>query len=193
MRIPLVAGLFLAFILGYTVVFHSDNAFAQLPTPNPLVVPPPPPAAPLQLQPIVPLPGIPSLAIVPTPTANQTPISAARIFNCSCFGPSSPTHWMGRVAAPSYFGAQQAAVSACLAYNENKQPPPPLVSTGQAQSAIPGESAGVGGGSQLGAASGLLANQGAIASVSRAGQQVPQTVTFFGPQQLQACSRCACD
>jgi hypothetical protein len=100
---------------------------------------------------------------------------------------------MGRVAAPSYFGAQQAAVSACLAYNENKQPPPPLVSTGQAQSAIPGESAGVGGSSQLGAASGLLANQGAIASVSRAGQQLPQTVTFFGPQQLLACSRCACD
>src|SRR5690242_3682970 len=158
MRIPLMAGLFLAFILGYPVVFHSGNAFAQLPTPNSFMVPPPP------LRPIVPLQGVPSLAIVPTPAANQTPISAARIFNCSCFGPSSPTSFMGRVTAPSYFGAQQAAVSACLAYNENKQPQLPEVTTGQGQTAIPGQPAGVGGVSQLGAASGLVANQAAVAS-----------------------------
>jgi hypothetical protein len=51
---------------------------------------------------------------------------------------------MGRVSARSYFGAQQAAVSACLAYNENKQPQPPVVSAGQAQTAISGEPAGEG-------------------------------------------------
>jgi hypothetical protein len=193
MRILLVGRLFLAIIAGYAVVFNSDKVFAQLPTPNPFVVPPLPPSAPPPLRPIVPLPGVPSLAAVPTPAANQIPISAARIFDCSCFGPANPTHWMGRVSAPSYFSAQQAAVSACLAYNENKEPQPPMVSAGQAQAAIPGEPAGIGNGSQLGAASGLVANQAAIASVSRAGQQLPHTVTLPGPQQLQACSRCACD
>jgi hypothetical protein len=192
MRILSLAGCLLAFLIGY-IGFHPADVFAQLPTPNPLILPPPAPAPPAPLRPIAPLPGIPSLAVVPTPSANVTPVSAGRIFDCSCFGPASPTHWMGRVAAPSYFGAQQAAVSACLAYNQNKEPQPPVVSAGQGQSAIPGQAASSGSATQFSAASGLVANQAALASALRAGQQLPSTTTFFGPQQLQACSRCACD
>jgi hypothetical protein len=99
----------------------------------------------------------------------------------------------GTGSGAELFGAQQAAISACLSYNENKEPQPPLVSAGQAQSAVPGESASSGSSTQLSAASGLVANQAALASALRAGQQLPSTTTFFLPQQLQACSRCACD
>jgi len=189
MKFPSVVAPFLIFALGYMLVSHPGTACAQLPKPNPLIVPPLPPPPPAQLRPVVPLPGIPSLAVVPTPAAIATPTSAARIFDCSCSGPASPTHWTGRVAAPSYFSARQAAVSACLAYNQNKEPQPPVVVTGRPT--VAGASSG--GGNLLGAATGLIANQAAVASALSAGQQLPSTVTFFAPQQLRACSRCACD
>jgi hypothetical protein len=180
----------LVLTLGCAVIFHPGSANAQLPTPNPLIVPAPLPPPPAQLRPIVPLPGIPSLSAIPSPLAVATPISASRIFNCSCFGPASPTHWMGHVTAPSYFSAQQAAVSTCLAYNENKEPQPPEVTAGQSSS---GAAAGTGGVSQSNAVSGLVANQAAVASALSAGQQLPATVSVFAPQQLRACSRCACN
>ncbi|MBV8053984.1 MAG: hypothetical protein JO071_01950 [Deltaproteobacteria bacterium] len=170
---------FLVLAFGYLLVSHPGPVFAQLPAPNPLVVPPLPPPPPAQLRPIVPPQqgGIPSLAVVPTPAVIATPISAARIFNCSCFGQASPTHWMGRVSAPGYFSAQQTAVNTCLAYNRDKEPQPPVVLSG----------------SQLGAVTGLVANQTAVASALSAGQQLPSTVTFFTPQQLRACSHCTCN
>jgi hypothetical protein len=178
MKFLSVAAWFLVLALGYVLVSHPGPACAQLPTPNPLIVPPPPPPPPAQLAPIAPLEGgIPSLSVVPTPAAAATPTSVSRTFNCSCFGQASPTHWMGTVAAPGYFSAQQAAVSACLAYNQNKEPQPPVVNTG----------------SQLGAVTGLVANQAALASALSAGQQLPSTVTFLTPQQLRACSHCACN
>ncbi len=183
---------FLVLTLGYVFVSHPGSVCAQLPTPNPLIVPPPLPPPPPQLPPIAPPQGsIPSLAVIPTPAAAAPPTSAARIFDCSCFGPASPTHWMGRVTAPSYFNAQQAAISACLAYNQTKQPQPPLVIAGQSQSPIAGAPAI--GGSELNAVTGLIANQAAVASALSAGQQLPPTVTFFALQQLRACSHCACD
>jgi hypothetical protein len=199
MKFPSLVVWFLVLTFGYVFVSHPGSVCAQLPTPNPLIVPSPLPPPPPTLAPIAPAQaGIPSLAIVPTPAASATTPSVARIFNCSCFGPASPTHWMGTVTAPSYFNAQQAAVSACLAYNDTKEPQPPEVTTGQAQSgtaAAPatGTAAPATGGSQLSAVTGLVANQAALASALSAGQQLPSTVTFFATQQLRACSRCACD
>jgi hypothetical protein len=191
MKFPLRLIWFLVLTFGYVFVSHPGSVYAQLPTPNPLIVPPLPPPPPPQLAPIAPVQGIPSLAAVPTPAVSAPAPSAARVFNCSCFGSASPTHWMGTVSAPSYFNAQQAAVSACLAYNETKQPQPPLVAAGQAQSPIAGVPAT--GGSQLNAVTGLIANQEAVASALSAGQQLPSTTTVFTAQQLRACSRCACD
>ena len=182
----------LALAFGGVFVLHPGPVCAQLPTPNPLIVPAPLPSPPAQLTPIVPPIGIPSLAIVPTPAAIATPTSVSRTFNCSCFGPASPTHWMGHVMAPSYFSAQQAAVSACLAYNDTKEPQPPVVAARTSPSAGAATSASATS-SGLSAVTGLIANQAAVASALSAGQQLPSTVTFFGPQQLRACSRCACD
>ena len=193
MKFPQAVAGFLALTLGSMLVAHLGCAFAQLPTPNPLIVPPPAPPPPAQLPPIAPQQGIPSLAIVPTPRVAATPTSALRVFNCSCFGSPGPTHWMGRVTAPGYFAARQAAVSTCLAYNENKQPQPPIVTAGPPSSAVSGAPGGAGAGNPLSVASGLIANQAAAASALSAGQQLPPTVTFFAPQQLRACSRCTCN
>jgi hypothetical protein len=197
MKFPSVIVWFLVLSFGYVFVSHPGSAYAQLPTPNPLVVPPPLPPPPPTLAPIAPpANAIPSLAVVPTPAAAATPPSVARVFNCSCFGPASPTHWMGTVSAPSYFNARQAAASACLAYNDTKQPQPPLVTAaGQAPIGTVGgvTSVPVNSVSQLSAVTGLIANQAAVASALSAGQTLPTTVTSFTAQQLQACSRCACD
>jgi hypothetical protein len=183
----------LVLTIGCAFVFHPRPVCAQLPTPNPLIVPPTPGPGPAPLRPIAPLPGIPSLVAVPSPAANATPVSASRIFDCSCFGLVGPTHWMGRVTAPSYFAARQSAISACLAYNENKQPQPPVVAAGPSSSTGQGASTSVGSANQSVTGSGLIANQAAVASALSAGQQLPSSVTFFAPQQLRACSRCACD
>ena len=66
-----------------------------------------------------------------------------------------------------------------------------VVAVGQAASPIAGVP--VTGDSQLNAATGLIANQEAVASALSAGQQLPSTTTAFTAQQLRACSRCACD
>ena len=177
---------------GCMLVCHPGLVCAQLPTPNPLIVPPPLPPPPPTLPPVAaPQGGIPSLAVVPTPAAAATPTSVSRTFNCSCFGPASPTHWIGTVAAPSYFSARQAAVNACLAYNQVKEPQPPVVAAaGESGPTAAAPATGVG---SLSAVTGLIANQAAVASALSAGQQLPSTVTFFAPEQLRACSRCACD
>jgi len=179
---------------GCILVSHPGPVYAQLPTPNPLIVPPPLPPPPPQLPPVAaPQGGIPSLAVVPTPAAAATPTSVSRTFNCSCFGPASPTHWMGTVAAPGYFNAQQAAVSACLAYNQVKEPQPPIVAAGGASASATAGAPGAVSAGGLNAVTGLIANQAAVASAVSAGQQLPSTVTFFAPQQLRACAHCACD
>jgi hypothetical protein len=174
-----VVGLTLVFVLGIGLRRDCAALWAQLPPPNPLTAPRPLPSAPAALPAPVPPQGIPSLAVVPPPSS-PTPTPSARVFNCSCFGPASPTHWMGRVTAPSYFGARQAAVGACLSYNQNREPQPPVVPTGPPSSVVS-------------AVSGIVANQAAVVSSLSAGQQLPGSVTFFTPQQLRACSQCTCD
>jgi len=190
MKIPSTVAWFPVVIAWSVLIFHPRPVCAQLPAPNPLIVPAPLPSPPAPLPPVGPQQGIPPLAVVPPPAGLATPVSALRTFNCSCFGPASPTHWMGRVTAPGYFAAQQTAVSTCLSYNENKQPQPPRVA-GQSSGTGPASNTSIG--TQLGALTGLVANQGAVASALSAGQQLPPTVTFFAAQQLRACSRCACN
>lgn len=169
----------LAFVLVIGLPDDRGASWAQLPAPDPLTAPRAVPSAPAQLAPPVPPQGLPSLAVVPPPRA-PAPTPSVRAFSCSCVGPASPTHWMGRVTAPGYFGARQAAVSACLSYNENREPQPPVVPSGPASSAAS-------------AVSGIVANQAAVVSSLRAGQQLPGSVTLFTPQQLRACSQCTCD
>jgi len=114
-----------AFAAGLLIVvaltFHQSRSMAQLPTPNPLVAPLPPPSAPATLT----APGAalaaPSLAAVPT-LQGAPPTPAARAFNCSCYGPAEGTSWMGQVSASGYFTAKQTATSACLTYNQQKEP-----------------------------------------------------------------------
>jgi len=175
-----VVALALVFVLGIGLPRDHAALWAQLPPPNPLTAPRAVPSAPAQLAPPVPPQGLPSLAVVPSP-ASPAPTPSFRVFNCSCFGPATPTHWMGQVTTASgYFGARQAAVGACLSYNQNRQPQPPVIPTGPTSSA-------------LAAVSGVVANQAAVVSSRSAGQQLPGNVTFFTAQQLRACSQCTCD
>jgi hypothetical protein len=64
----------------------------------------------------VPVPqAIPSL---PAPYAAPGP----RVFNCSCSGVGTPTHWMGQVTASGYSSASASAGGACAAYYQGKAP-----------------------------------------------------------------------
>ena len=159
---------------------HSA-VWAQLPTPNPLVGPRPLPRAPAQLPAPVSTLIAPPLAPVPAPPTPAPPVTA-RVFNCSCFGPGSSTHWMGRVEAPSYFGARQSALGACLSFNERREPQPALIqqrtSSGQ-----------VGSSSALPLPPGFTSPNAAKA----AGQSLPGGLNFSTAGQLQACQTCTCD
>jgi hypothetical protein len=108
-------------MLALAIVLACEIAWAQLPAPNPLVVPPLPPGPPAQLPApvttaIAPIPiAVPSL-----PAAYSTP--GARMFNCSCSGPRQPTRWMGTVTASSYLAASNSASGACSSYNQGRPP-----------------------------------------------------------------------
>jgi hypothetical protein len=120
--------------------------------------------------------GIPTLGVIPTPAPIATAV-ALRAFNCSCFGPGSGTHWMGQISAAGYFAARQGATSACLSYNELKQPASPYnYASSFAGVALSPQLAG--------------ANQPADAA---AAQVAPGSLNFSTSAQLQACSRCTCN
>jgi len=170
----LVLPLFMLFALE--APGHGSFAWAQLPTPNPLVGPRPLPSPPPTLPAPVPPQGIPSLVpVLPPPT--PTPAPQARVFNCACFGPSSGTHWMGHVQAPTYFAARQSALGACLAYSQ-REPQSPLI---------------------LPRISGLtppIALPPGFAPTDEANEQeqpLPGTLNFSTAQQLRMCSQCTCD
>jgi hypothetical protein len=161
------------------LVARFDRAAAQLPPPNPLVVPSALPSPPQQLLAPVQPQGLPSLVAIPTARATYAAPSTSRIFNCSCFGPGTGTHFMGQVSATGYFAARQGAVSACLSSNTNKQPAPPSVpiqtpSSNISAPTMPGVS--------------IPANM--AASV---GQSMPGTINFSSSAQLRECSQCTCD
>ena len=154
---------------------HRATVWAQLPPPNPLTAPHPPPRAPALLQPPVQPQGLPSLVVVaPIPTPQATP--ATRVFNCSCFGPGAPTHWIGQVAATSYFGARQAATGACLAFK--REPTSPFIPP-RGQAFAP--AATLPQGFEAPNAGGTVAST------------LPGTINFTTTQQLRSCAQCTCD
>lgn len=153
---------------------------AQLPPPNPLVAPLAAPSGPAQLPAPVQTNIAPVLIAVPSPpAASPTPVS--RVFNCSCFGPASGTHWMGQVSSTGYFAARQTATGACLTYNEQKQPAPPVL--------------GENGVASLAAQSPSVSLPPGFNPVNQAGtvQPLPNEVNLSTGTQTQLCSNCVCD
>lgn len=172
---------FLAILLLPSLILAArlERASAQLPPPNPLVVPSALPSPPQQLlSPVLPE-GVPTLVAIPSPQETYAAPTTSRTFNCSCFGPGSNTHWMGEVSATGYFAARQGAVSACLSYNTNKQPAPPSVP-------IQAPSSNLTGPSMPGVS--IPADQAA-----NVGQTLPGTINFSTAEQERECSQCTCD
>ena len=184
----------------------ASVVWAQLPAPNPLVVPPLPPGPPAQLPApastaIAPLPiSVPSL-----PAAYSTP--GARMFNCSCYGPGEPVHWMGQVTAASYLSASQGASGACVSYNKGK--PPSYGTAGGIGAAnffgsLPGAQQNAGAANNF-PAPGVAQSSGSSSSLGAlpgAAQGIGSANSFGGPstglsfssaQQQRLCSNCVCD
>ncbi len=184
----------------------ASVASAQLPATNPLVVPALPPSPPAQLPApvstaIAPLPvAVPSL-----PAAYSTP--GARMFNCSCFGPGAPTHWMGTVTAASYLSASQSASGACVSYNKGKPPSYGTaggIGAGNFFGPLPGAQQNAGAANNF-PAPGVAQSSGAsssLGSFAGAAQGIGVANSFGGPstglsyssaQQQRLCSMCVCD
>ena len=168
-------------IVGLGTLQQHDGVWAQLPTPNPYVRPRALPSAPSQLPAPVSTLVAPPLAPVPAPPTPAPPVTA-RVFNCSCFGPGSSTHWMGQVQAPSYFGARQSALGACLSFNERREPQPALIQQQRANT-------------QAGASAALPLPPGFTSpgAAAVANQTLPGGLNFSTAAQLQACQTCTCD
>jgi hypothetical protein len=147
---------------------------------NPLIAPVPPPAAPSQLPAPITTAIAPILQPVPTlPIASPTP--SLRAFNCSCFGRATATNWMGQVSAQGYFAARQAAVGACLSYNERRAPQPPVMTSRGSTTAAGANSVPILPGAAIGG------------GASQVGQSLPGTLDLSTAQQLQRCSNCVCN
>lgn len=166
--------------VAVALIQSRREARAQLPPPNPLVAPLPAPSGPAQLPAPVQTNVAPVLIAVPSPpAASPTPVS--RVFNCSCFGPASGTHWVGQVSSTGYFAARQTATGACLAYNEQKEPAPPVI--------------GVNGSASLAQQSPSVSLPSGFEPVNRAGTipAIPNSVDLSVANQTQLCSNCVCN
>jgi hypothetical protein len=171
--IGLIAAIF-AFTLGWPPT--TNPLWAQTASSNPLLLPVPPPAGPAQLPAPVTTAIAPVLIAVPT-LAIATPTPSVRAFNCSCSGRGNPTNWMGQVIAPSYFAARQSAVGACVAYNTNREPPPP---TETERSSVASTVA-------------ILPQANVPGAAAQLGATLPGTLNFSTSAQLQRCASCVCD
>jgi hypothetical protein len=171
-----IATLLLAAIFTIALVWPQGVVSLWAQTGNPLIAPVPPPAAPAQLPAPVTTAIAPILATVaPLPTASPTP--ALRAFNCSCSGRSLGTNWMGVVDAQGYFAARQSAVSACVAYNVNRAPPPPTQTARTTTSTtVP-----------------ILSQANVPGAAAQLGSALPGTLSFSTATDLQECSNCVCD
>jgi len=176
--LKLVGALLLPLLITLALALPRNRTmlWAQLPPPNPFLAPAiTPSGVPSLSQPAATI-GIPTLAVIPTPAASAaTP--GPRVFNCSCFGPGSGTHFVGRVSATGYFAARQGATSACLALNEIKQP----------ASAFNYDKFAAG------AALATPALAGATLPVDAAALQTLPGGLNSSTAQLQMCSTCACN
>jgi hypothetical protein len=176
---PVKGTAILVLVAIYTMALGWPRSIAPLwaqTATNPLIAPVPPPAAPSQLPAPVTTAIAPILAPVPT-LALATPTPSSRLFNCSCSGRASATNWMGTVTAPGYFAARQSAVGACVAYNRNREPPPP---TGTARSGTGSSVPTLPGADVPGAAAQLTST-------------LPGTIGALTSASLQNCSNCVCD
>jgi hypothetical protein len=179
MRIfKIIAALLLPVLITVALTLPPERmrSWAQLPPGNPNLAPAiVPTVVPSLAQPAATI-GIPTLAVIPTPAAIATAVGL-RVFNCSCFGPGSGTHWMGQLSATGYFTARQGATRACLSFNQQKQPP---TAFNYANSF-----AGVALAPRLAGAN-LPPNAAAV-------QPLPGTLNFSTAAQLQMCSQCTCN
>jgi hypothetical protein len=177
--LKLVGALLLPLLMSLALASPRNRTmlWAQLPPPNPNLAPAiTPSGVPSLSQPAATI-GIPTLAVIPTPAAIAT-TPGPRVFNCSCFGPGSGTRFVGRVSATSYFAARQGATSACLSYNQTKEPASAFNyanSFAGAALATPGL-----------AGAGLPPDAAAV-------RTLPGTLNFSSAAQLQVCSRCTCN
>jgi hypothetical protein len=162
--------LLLALFLAIAFPFDRVSLWAQLPPPNPLTAPRAVPSAPSQLPPPVPAEGLPSLAVVASP-ASPSPTPSVRAFNCSCFGPSTGTNWMGQVSASGFFAARQSATGACLSYMQRSPSPPGIPLPTTETQALPILSKGF--------------EQGDLAGIPN--------LNLLSAEQLNACAQCTCD
>ena len=169
------------------------NVWAQLPAPNPLIAPVAPPSAPATLAAPVTVEVAPSLVLPPSPPT-PTPTPSVQTFNCSCYGPGSPTAWMGQVQSTSYFNARQTAQGACVAYNV-RSPSQPAIPSLASQSALPSLPASAS--PQSAAPQGVAAPESGtigalpIDATSEQGQPLPGT-TFSSQTAVNSCLRCSC-
>jgi hypothetical protein len=88
---------------------------------------------------------------------------------------------MGQVSSTGYFAARQTATGACLTYNEQKQPAPPVL--------------GENGVASLAAQSPSVSLPPGFNPVNQAGtvQPLPNEVNLSTGTQTQLCSNCVCD
>ena len=188
------------------VAFELGVGFAQLPQPNPIVVPPLPPGPPAQLPAPITTAVAPSPIAVPTLPAAFSP-PPPRTFNCTCSGPGTPTRWMGTVTSSTNLTAAQSAIGACVSSFVGKSSPPY------------GTAGGIGAGNFFGSLPGALQNAGAantfgspgvaqsagsstsLGSLPGVTQGIGGANSFGGPatglslssaQQSRLCSQCVC-
>jgi hypothetical protein len=183
MRIAkILAALSLPVLIVFAMITSTPiiRLWAQLPPSNPNLGPAVTPSAPPQLSQPAATTGIPPLAPIPSAAA-PTPSPVARVFNCSCFGRGTGTHFMGRVSASGYFAARQSATSACLSSNELKQIPSPFAAPSQV------------GGAALGEAGGTFLPGSTQPADAAAAQVLPGELNFSTAAQLQMCSQCTCN
>lgn len=160
----------------------SKGPYAQLPPSNPLVAPLPAPSAPAQLPAPVTTNIAPALISVPSPPlASPTPL--VTIFNCSCFGPSSGTSWMGQVSSTGVFAARQTATGACLNYNALRQPAPPALNLPEAGANLTQQSVGAP----------LPPGFNPVNQAGAAASQLPGTLTVQNEARATNCAQCVCD
>lgn len=177
--LKLVGALLLPLMMALALALPRNRTmlWAQVSTPNPFLAPASTPSGvPSLSQPAATI-GIPTLAVIPTPVPTAT-TSGPRVFNCSCYGPGSGTNFVGRVSATSYFTARQGATSACLAYNETREPGSSYDFASSFAGAALATPALAGGGLPPDAA---------------AFTPLPGTLNFSSSAQLQRCSRCTCN
>ncbi|MGH8014310.1 MAG: hypothetical protein ACREQ4_17610 [Candidatus Binataceae bacterium] len=141
-------------------------------------------AAPVQPQ------GLPSLVVAPTPAA-PTPTPAVHVFNCSCYGPGTGTHWMGQLQASSFFSARQTATSDCLTYNLDKAPESPFIPPNSI-GLLPSTSAMMTSGGAASAAAHTMGLQ-SVGAASSFPLPVSPYTNFSTPAQMQMCSVCTCN